>query len=75
MGYVEVVYTKIRCSQCHGTSFKDITRHSIGGFVESIRMCLTCGHEKVLSVTSSSTTQSSAIYYFEVPKPFSLEEF
>jgi hypothetical protein len=75
MGYIDTGCAKVQCSQCHGVSYKDITRHTPGGFKESIRLCLTCGHEKVFSVMITSDIQPPLVYVFEVPKPVDAEEF
>ena len=59
------ILSPYKCSKCFSTNdSKVIERHTLINEIETIRKCLCCGHEKIISVM---TTSSGGAYTLAIP--------
>jgi hypothetical protein len=60
---VQLQTNPIRCSKCNSSNSHLFTRTSFQGSTQIIK-CLDCNHEKVESVTTTTSTNNSQIYNY-----------
>jgi hypothetical protein len=75
MGFINLDQSLIhRCGQCHSTSVDYITR-PLPTSTLVLMKCRACGHERVLSVTSSMDNPSASITYTHTGSGEVFEDF
>lgn len=57
----------IRCSKCNTLNYSEMVTRGDFGHSETVRRCRSCGHEKVLSTTSSNSIHNQQPISYKLP--------